>query len=278
MLEKRVKVAEKTSGVAIASMVLGIFSIFFGYIPIFGRAIIAVGLTLAIKSLKNIRKNKNISGIGFAKTGIILNSIGLILAVIVCSVIVIFLLDINNKEVIYIEKLSASEPLANEYVNDYMGISLSYPGSVEAKPIGTAHISLSENVEFISSNKTACFQIELFYKRFNKDNHSEDSLDGLDAVEHVESFLIIKSVNALPAPIPYKIEDIQTIMINGNEYYTYSFKHISQRNIQRDTLIYPRGQFYYKFTFLNQNKDFIMKIMDSVKFINSTNLDLSKTI
>ncbi len=271
-----IKVAKKTSGTAIASMVLGIFSIIFGYIPIFGWAIIISGLILGVSSLSTIRKNKNISGIGFAKTGIILNSIGLILAVAACLYIIILLFDVNNKEVVYIEKLSASEPLVNGYVNDYMGISLYYPDSIEAKPIGTAYRSLSENVKFISSNKTAFFQIELFYKRFNKDNHSEDSLDGLDAVEQVESFLVIKSVNALPAPIPYKIEDIQTIMINGNEYYTYSFKHISQRNIQRDTLIYSRGHFYYKFTFLNQNKDFIMKIMDSVKFINSTDLDFSK--
>jgi hypothetical protein len=153
-----------------------------------------------------------------------------------------------------------------------MGISLSYPDSIEAQPIGISYRSMSENVEFISANETVCFQIELIYEKFNKYNHSEYSFGGSDEVYPADSSLIL-SVNALPAPIPFPIENIGEIMVNGTPYYTYSIWH-TQR-IQRDILIYPRGSYYYKFTFLGQDKDFIMKLMSSVRYINSTDLDLS---
>ena len=79
--------AKKTSGIAIASMVLGIFSIIFGWIPVFGWAVILTGLIFGIWSLLTIQKDKDSSGKGFAITGIILSSISLIIVVllIVCT-------------------------------------------------------------------------------------------------------------------------------------------------------------------------------------------------
>ncbi len=88
--------AKKTSEIAIASMVLGICSIIFGWIPVFGWAVILTGLILGILSLLKILKNKDISGKGFAITGIILSSISLIIVVLLMVGMFTLFNDIRN--------------------------------------------------------------------------------------------------------------------------------------------------------------------------------------
>jgi len=76
----------KTSGKAIASLVLGIISIFLGWIPIVGWAITITGLVLGIIALSKISKDKNLSGRGMAIAGIVLASISLVINVLLVGI------------------------------------------------------------------------------------------------------------------------------------------------------------------------------------------------
>ncbi|MFH0701192.1 MAG: DUF4190 domain-containing protein, partial [Candidatus Woesearchaeota archaeon] len=73
---------KKTSGFAIASLVLGIFSILLGWIPFFGWILVVLAIVFGILALVNINKGFN-SGRGLAIAGFILGAVGFILAVIV---------------------------------------------------------------------------------------------------------------------------------------------------------------------------------------------------
>ncbi|MDB4303470.1 DUF4190 domain-containing protein [Desulfosarcina sp.] len=71
-------VENKTSGKAIASLVLGIASIFIGWIPILGWAAVILALVFGFGALKQIKHNPKIEGKGMAIAGIIMGFIGLI--------------------------------------------------------------------------------------------------------------------------------------------------------------------------------------------------------
>lgn len=77
---------EKTSGMAIASLILGILSIMLGWIPVLGWLIILVGLGLGIAALVKISKNENLKGKGLAIAGIVLSGLALFLFVILVGI------------------------------------------------------------------------------------------------------------------------------------------------------------------------------------------------
>jgi len=73
---------KKTSGLAIASLVLGIFSVLLGWIPFFGWIFVILAIVFGILALTKINQGL-FSGRGLAMAGFILGAIGFILAVIV---------------------------------------------------------------------------------------------------------------------------------------------------------------------------------------------------
>jgi len=72
---------KKTSGLAIASLVLGIFSVLLGWIPFFGWILVILAILFGVLALININKGLN-SGRGLAFAGFVLGIIGFILALI----------------------------------------------------------------------------------------------------------------------------------------------------------------------------------------------------
>jgi hypothetical protein len=75
---------KKTSGLATASLVLGIFAIILGWIPFFGWIFIILALSFGIRAIIKINQGLN-SGRGLAIAGVILGSIGLLFAIIVLA-------------------------------------------------------------------------------------------------------------------------------------------------------------------------------------------------
>lgn len=75
-------------------------------------------------------------------------------------------------------------------------------------------------------------------------------------------------------PRPFKIEDIGEIYFKEYRYYSYSF--ITSDEIRCDVFIYPRNGCYYKFTFYNQELNFIKKLMNSVTFTESVYINTFK--
>jgi hypothetical protein len=75
--------SKKTSGLAISSLVLGICSLIFGWIPFIGWVIIIVTIILSIASIYNIKKNKDLSGMGMAIAGLILGIISLLMITLI---------------------------------------------------------------------------------------------------------------------------------------------------------------------------------------------------
>ena len=73
---------QKTNGLAMASMIIGIVSFLSGWIPILNLLISGTGLTLGIISLNKINKNKKLLGKSYAIAGIVLNGLVLIGAII----------------------------------------------------------------------------------------------------------------------------------------------------------------------------------------------------
>ncbi|MDB4303469.1 DUF4190 domain-containing protein [Desulfosarcina sp.] len=65
-------VENKTSGKAIASLVLGIVSLFMGWIPIIGWTVVVLAIVFGFGALKQIKKNPELEGKGFAIAGIIM--------------------------------------------------------------------------------------------------------------------------------------------------------------------------------------------------------------
>ncbi|MFO1532459.1 MAG: DUF4190 domain-containing protein [Thermoplasmatota archaeon] len=70
---------QKTSGMAIAALVLGIV----GLCPYIGIIVGLIALILGIVARKNIRQNPSMKGDGLALTGIILGAVGLAISVLV---------------------------------------------------------------------------------------------------------------------------------------------------------------------------------------------------
>ncbi len=77
---------QKTSGFAIASLVLGILSLVLGWIPFVGWIIIILAVVLGILGIRDAKEGK--SGNGFAIAGIVLAIIGAIIAIFVLTLII----------------------------------------------------------------------------------------------------------------------------------------------------------------------------------------------
>ena len=81
------KVSQKTSKLAISSLVMGIVGIFLGFFPPIGWPILLLGLTFGINALIDISKNQNLSGKGLSIAGIIINSIMILLLIIGMTIV-----------------------------------------------------------------------------------------------------------------------------------------------------------------------------------------------
>lgn len=88
---------EVTNGKAIAGLVPGILAIFFSFLGFIGIIIAIVGLILAILGFQNIKKYKQ-KGRGIAIAGIICNSIGILLAIVLMIVGFLVLTNIDSSE------------------------------------------------------------------------------------------------------------------------------------------------------------------------------------
>ena len=80
------ELSEKYSGFAIASFSIGLFCLFFGWIPIFGWILIILTLTFGFIGLKQT-KNDGIQGKIFAYIGIILGSIWAVLIILILMIL-----------------------------------------------------------------------------------------------------------------------------------------------------------------------------------------------
>jgi uncharacterized membrane protein len=78
----------KTSGLAIAALILGIVSVLFGWIPYFGWFLAIIGVVLGIIALMKISKSTEIKGKGLSITGIILSGIAIVVYVILFFTII----------------------------------------------------------------------------------------------------------------------------------------------------------------------------------------------
>src|SRR3989344_1914156 len=85
---------KKYHGLSIASLVLGICSLFLGFIPILGWAIMVLAIVFGFISLSKIKHNEYLKGKGLAIAGIILGFVSLIYILI----ITIFFLGIAIKD------------------------------------------------------------------------------------------------------------------------------------------------------------------------------------
>lgn len=68
---------ERTSGMAVASMVLGILAVLTFLIPVFGFILALIGLILALASFRSLKRGGT-RGFGFAITGLLTSVVGLI--------------------------------------------------------------------------------------------------------------------------------------------------------------------------------------------------------
>jgi len=76
----------KASGMAVASLILGICSIVLGWIPLLGWAIIITGFVLSLVTLKKLSKDKKLHGRGMAIAGLVMSSISLFFFVILIGI------------------------------------------------------------------------------------------------------------------------------------------------------------------------------------------------
>lgn len=72
-----------TSGLAIASLVLGICSLILGWIPVIGWLIITAGLVISIIALVKISKDNTLGGKGMAIAGLVMSAIALIFYLVI---------------------------------------------------------------------------------------------------------------------------------------------------------------------------------------------------
>lgn len=72
----------KNSGMAIASLVLGIIGFFTSWIPIIGWIIVILAIVFGFVALNQIKKNPNLKGKVLAIIGIVLGFIGLIIPIL----------------------------------------------------------------------------------------------------------------------------------------------------------------------------------------------------
>lgn len=75
-----------TSGMAVASFVLGIFSFLIGWIPFIGQIPSILAVVFGFVGLSNIKKSKSLGGKGLAISGIILGAFWLVLGILLISI------------------------------------------------------------------------------------------------------------------------------------------------------------------------------------------------
>lgn len=71
-----------TSSMAVASFVLGLFSIFVGWVPFIGQVPSVLAIVFGFVALKNIKKSENVGGKTMAIWGICLGGFWIILGMI----------------------------------------------------------------------------------------------------------------------------------------------------------------------------------------------------
>lgn len=172
------------------------------------------------------------------------------------------------------------------FSSDYLKISFAYPASLVGKPINNGVVK-NENEEIVFFDKESIgdkelseywapltvpyvFSVSVIYEKFDPNNtirtfYEEYGVTDTDFNE-VPSLFLIKKAGATspPAIFNIKIKDIQQITIGNNDYYTYSFVRNKERT---DVFVISRENDYLMFSFYNQDKTFIEKILSLVKHL-----------
>jgi hypothetical protein len=122
-------VIKTTSGLAIASLILGIIS----FIPLLGVLPALVAIILGTIGLVKIKNNHNLQGKGMAIAGIVLGSLGILLTILIYSALFYFVFKATDGPFTEV-KVEASQQIltqnagALELYNKKFG---RYPGSLE---------------------------------------------------------------------------------------------------------------------------------------------------
>ena len=92
----------KTSGFAIASLILGIFALLIGWIPIFGWLILILAIIFGFIGLQRIKKDVGTKGKGMAIAGIIMGFISLAITILLLLLIFLagYLIDLSENTVV----------------------------------------------------------------------------------------------------------------------------------------------------------------------------------
>lgn len=95
---------KQPSGFAIASLILGIFSLILGWIPFFGWILILLALIFGFKALNQTKNTDDVTGRGMAIAGIVLGFAALAMAIIVILATMIGFVAIIGSNVTVEEK------------------------------------------------------------------------------------------------------------------------------------------------------------------------------
>ncbi len=173
-----------------------------------------------------------------------------------------------------------------EIVNNAMGISFSIPvtfNEINSGNTGPDYVTWASKLYFTErlfptwvsfSDKT--IEIEMHSCPFEMDgyevyvDYSAHLKGEFEELPSLSIFDIIPTVSAMVGPVSYKIDRLDIIDINGNEWHTHSYQ-VSSRRV--DKFIHQRGNVHYIITFVNHSPEEIGKIMDSIEFIQSAHID-----
>ena len=113
---------KKTSGLAIASLVLGILSILLGWIPFFGWIFIILTLVFSIIALTVSTKNNQMKGRGMAIAGLVLGIVSLLIALMVIILIIWAAVFFTQNNPMELNNLNNSEVRSISSVNSAVTI------------------------------------------------------------------------------------------------------------------------------------------------------------
>ena len=166
---------KKTSGFAITSLILGIISLFLGWIPLLGWIMIVLSILFGIIALFKISKNNTLQGKGLAIAGIILGAISLIIVIFFFGVFMLALNDISedNKTEVKVVQSSTDEIAKNQNTEEVSGSQTVHPK--EALDIWSQNIPTEYQLDEIGNY---CSQIQT-----SPPCASHDMIDRSDIVE-----------------------------------------------------------------------------------------------
>ena len=235
----------------IASLILGIISIILGFIPVAGVIMIIpaiVGLILGIISIVKSTKK------GISITGVILNSLAIIIIIIFSFAIVMFASD--KKEDIK-EEISVTEETEPGIIKKSFGTYTILDGWKESKPLSNDkkffYIKDGTNL----SKPTTNISVEVGTNKYSKENHMEfrDAIRGQ---------LMIQMTTAEEAE---GLEANGTNTENGDIMYVFTIKEEQTTTTQ----YYIVGDYKYMLVHVTDFKDAnILDVTDAaMSIVNS---------